>query len=79
MQAQLDILSHKITAERVTDNFVFEYTATGQTQWNGFDISNIIENSEVDLQVTQMTKNLVLVLNYRYIMTFHLLISLICM
>ena len=55
----------KKNAERVTNNFVFEYTATGRTQWNGFDLSNVIENSEVDLQVTPMTKkNLVLVLNY---------------
>ena len=63
MQAQPVIVCHIKDAEYLTDDFVFEYTATEQTEWNSFDISSIIENTEVDLQVTPITeKNLVSVL-----------------
>ena len=43
--------------EQISDGFVFDSKATKKTKWNEFDISNIMDGNEINLQFTPIIDN----------------------
>ena len=53
MQVNPDIICQQ--CERMLDGFVFDSIASKQEKWNDFDISNIMDNNEINIQVIPIT------------------------
>ena len=50
-QEHQDILCQQKACEEAADEFQFDSIATEQTKWNNFDISNIMDNTEIEVHL----------------------------
>ena len=57
IQEHPDILCQQKACKEVSDGFQFDSIATEQTEWNDFDISNIMDNTEIAVQLIPPTKD----------------------
>jgi hypothetical protein len=53
--SQPNIVCVEKECERMVDGFAFDSIANTRKMWNDFDISNIMDNTEIDLQLNLMT------------------------
>ena len=54
-QEQPEILCEQKAFISVTNSFVFDSIATNRTKWNEFDISDLMDGTEIKLEVTPIT------------------------
>ena len=52
-----DILCQQKACKEVPDGFQFDSIATERTEWNDFDISNIMDNTEIVVHLIPLTKD----------------------
>ena len=57
MQKHQNILCQQKACEEVADGFQFDSIATERTKWNNLDISNIIDNTEIMVQLIPLKKD----------------------
>ena len=57
IQEHPNILCQQKAFEEVTDGFQFDSIATERTKWNNLDISNIMDNTEIVVQLIPLTKD----------------------
>ena len=57
IQKHPDILCQQKASKEVADGFQFDSIATEQTEWNNFEISNIMDNTEIAVHLIPLTKD----------------------
>ena len=56
IQEHPNISCQQKACEEVTNGFQFDSIATERTKWNNLDISNIMDNTEIVVQLIPLTK-----------------------
>ena len=59
IQEQPEILCKQKAFKTVTDSFVFDSIATNRTKWNEFNISDLIDDTKIKLEVTPICNTVV--------------------
>ena len=52
IQEQPEILYKQKAFISITDSFVFDSIATNRTKWNEFDVSGLMNDTEIKLEIT---------------------------
>ena len=52
IQKQPEVICQQQAFKQVANGFVFDSIATKSTKWNDFDISDVMDGTEINLQIT---------------------------